>query len=117
MAMPADERLATGGRPLPASALRLQLELARELLLAPAPPVRTAHTGRQLTRELAARLDEAGIRYCHFKSNQHLEEALQGITDLDVLVDRRAGPKLTEILAGLGCKRFSAPPGGDYPAV
>ena len=82
-----------------------------------APQVATARTGLQLTREFATRLDEAGIRYCHFKSNQHLEAALQGITDMDVLVDRRAGPKLTEILGGLGCKRFSAPPSGDYPAV
>ena len=81
------------------------------------PQVATARTGLQLTREFATRLDEAGIRYCHFKSNQHLAEALQGITDMDVLVDRRAGPRLAQILAELGCKRFSAPPGGDYPAV
>src|SRR6185369_2364809 len=80
-----------------------------------APQVATARTGLQLTREFATRLDEAGIRYCHFKSNQHLEAAHQATTDMDVLVDRRAGPKLTEILGGLGCKRFSAPPSGDYP--
>ncbi|HEV8479269.1 MAG TPA: hypothetical protein VGR66_00620, partial [Candidatus Eisenbacteria bacterium] len=73
--------------------------------------------GLQLSRDLAARLDEAGIRYCHFKSNQHLEEGLLGITDLDVLVDRRAGTELARILDELDFKRFSAPPAGDYPGV
>ena len=82
-----------------------------------APRDATTHIGLQLTRQLSARLEEAGIRYCHFKSNQHLAEALQGVTDMDVLVDRRAGPRLTQILGELGCKRFSAPPAGGYPAV
>jgi len=77
----------------------------------------TAGTGVQLSHDLAARLDEAGIRYCHFKSNEHLEEGLLGITDLDVLVDRGSGPDLTRILGGLGFKRFSAPPAADYPGV
>ena len=80
-------------------------------------PVARNPTQLPLSLEFAARLEEAGIRYCHFKSNQHLEDALQGVTDMDVLVDRRAGPQLAQILAELGCKRFSAPPGGDYPAV
>jgi thymidylate kinase len=71
----------------------------------------------QLSHKVGARLEEAGIRYCHFKSNQHLAEALQGITDMDVLVDRHAGPRLAQILAELDCKRFSSSPGGDYPAV
>jgi len=78
---------------------------------AKAPP------GLRVVHDLAARLDRAGIRYCHFKSNQHLEQGLKGITDLDVLVERDAGLKLIRILAEAGYKRFSAPPGGDFPAV
>src|SRR5262245_18086205 len=81
------------------------------------PRVARPRIGLQISQDLAAQLEEPGIRYCHFKSNQHLDEALQGVTDLDVLVDRRAGPRLAQILAELGCKRFSPPPVGDYPAV
>ena len=29
--------------------------------------------------------DEKGVVYCHWKSNEHLAEALKGDTDLDVL--------------------------------
>src|SRR5213594_2496997 len=76
-----------------------------------------APSGLRVVHDLAARLDRAGIRYCHFKSNQHLEQGLKGITDLDVPVGREAGHRLIGILAEAGYKRFSAPPGGDYPAV
>jgi energy-coupling factor transporter ATP-binding protein EcfA2 len=36
-----------------------------------------------LLRELRAR----GVRYCHWKSNEHLDASLRGDTDLDVLFD------------------------------
>src|SRR5690606_39950604 len=32
-------------------------------------------------------LDRRGVRYAHWKSNEHLEDALRGETDLDLLVD------------------------------
>ena len=36
--------------------------------------------------ELFQRFDEAGVDYCHYKSNEHLLEGLAGVTDLDILV-------------------------------
>lgn len=71
----------------------------------------------EVVRDLVTRLDRAGIRFCQFKSNRHLNEGVGGITDLDVLVERSAGPMLSVVLGQSGFKRFSAPPGGDYPAV
>ena len=32
-------------------------------------------------------MDLNEIRYCHWKSNEHLKEALEGETDLDILFD------------------------------
>jgi hypothetical protein len=66
---------------------------------------------------LATRLDDAGIRYCQFKSNWHLGQGVCGLTDLDVLIEPNAGSRLTAIPGQAGYKRFSAPPGGDYPGV
>ena len=31
-------------------------------------------------------LDESRVRFCHWKSNEHLDSALEGLTDLDLLV-------------------------------
>jgi len=90
--------------------------------MAPEPPdLRLGGSRRipmlEVVRALAARFDEAGIRYCQFKSNWHLDQGVRGLTDLDVLVDPGAGSKLTAMLASSGYKLFSPPPGGDYPGV
>ena len=71
----------------------------------------------ELVRELAARLERAEIRYCHFKSNQHLAEGMLGITDMDVLVDRLDGTKLFAVLTECDFKRFTPAPGGAYSAI
>ncbi len=70
-----------------------------------------------VVRALAARLEVAGIRYCQFKSNWHLDQGLVGLTDLDVLIEPHAGSKLAAALGQSGYKSFSPPPGGDYPGV
>jgi hypothetical protein len=62
-------------------------------------------------------LDVAGIRYCHWKSNEHLDASLRGETDLDVLFDRRQVLRLAHLLAELGCKRFVVQPGRGYPGI
>jgi hypothetical protein len=62
-------------------------------------------------------LDAAGIRYCHWKSNEHLDASLRGETDLDVLFDRRQTLHLTHLLAQLGGKRFVVKPGRGYPGI
>jgi thymidylate kinase len=62
-------------------------------------------------------LDHHGVRYCHWKSNAHLREGLCGITDLDLLVDRRQAPRAQELFARYGFKRFTPAAGRGYSAV
>ncbi|HJS42324.1 MAG TPA: hypothetical protein VJ755_02555 [Gemmatimonadales bacterium] len=68
-------------------------------------------------RTLFDRIHEAGIRYCHWKSNQHLDASMIGATDLDVLVDRRDAARLAEVLAHTGVKPFRKIAGDEYPGV
>ncbi|MFH0946842.1 MAG: hypothetical protein V2A76_16740 [Planctomycetota bacterium] len=62
-----------------------------------------------LSRRLLDRLDEAGIAFCHWKSNEHLAAGLAGETDLDLLVDHEQRGNSEKILTDLGFKRFVAP--------
>lgn len=68
-------------------------------------------------RELTEKLHAEGIAYCHWKSNEHLEEGMIGVTDLDVLFDRSAAVPLGRILCETGYKRFAATQGRAYPGV
>lgn len=68
-----------------------------------------------VVRDLLDRLDVAGIAYCHWKSNQHLDAALAGLTDLDVLVERGHADELQATLAISGYRRFAAV--RAYPAI
>ena len=81
----------------------------------PPPPVQPSGLG--LVSVLFKRLNEADITYCHWKSNEHLGAAVAGLTDLDVLVDRRHGLALQHILSDCGFKRFAAPFLRAYPAI
>lgn len=82
------------------------------LPLPAASPARLA-----LVSSLFRHLDEAGVVYCHWKSNEHLAAGAAGRTDLDVLVDRRHQMELHRVLALQGLKRFATPPLRAYPAV
>lgn len=75
-------------------------------------PVRLA-----VLRALFDRLHAENIRYCHWKSNEHLLASFTGATDVDVLFDRRAIIPLTRILGAVGFKRFVVKPGRGYPGV
>ena len=69
---------------------------------------------------LAALLDDLGearIRYCSWKSNQHLAEGLAGLTDLDLLVDRRNAAAFRAIVARHGLKPVLPPRHGAFPAM
>ncbi|MEN8184414.1 MAG: hypothetical protein ABFS46_17965 [Myxococcota bacterium] len=61
--------------------------------------------------------DAAGVRYCHYKSNQHLLPALAGLTDLDILLDARHSREAQVVLGAAGYKRFDAKLAASYPAV
>lgn len=96
----------------------------------PAAPVLEPHTAPQsparregaggvlrVLAHLFQRLHAEGIRYCHWKSNEHLTAAMTGATDVDVLFDRAAIGPLTQILLESGFKRFVVKPGRGYPGI
>ena len=55
-----------------------------------------------LVRVLLTDLNRRQVRYCHWKSNASLDQALEGIGDLDLLVDPDHAAVLDTVLAGLG---------------
>lgn len=67
--------------------------------------------------DLFDRLHAEGIRYCHWKSNEHLGATLTGTTDIDLLVDRQATQTLARVLAGTSFKRFTTVGWRSYPAI
>ena len=93
--------------------------VATEVKEAPAPQAPEPSQPRPL--EQALRLlrewDAAGVRYCHYKSNQHLLPALAGLTDLDILLDHRHTRLAQVVLGAAGYKRFDAKLAARYPAV
>lgn len=61
--------------------------------------------------------EEKGIIYCHWKSNEHLAEALTGETDLDVLFLPEQRVLLDIALNECGLKRFRSTPMMQYNAI
>ncbi|WP_143162115.1 hypothetical protein [Phormidesmis priestleyi] len=61
-----------------------------------------------VVRDLTAQLEQQNIRYCHWKSNEHVDAAVEGKTDLDVLVDKSQKANLEEVLSEVGFKYFEA---------
>ncbi len=66
---------------------------------------------------LFSALDKNDVRYCHWKSNEHLDAGLAGETDLDVLVDRSHHRRWERILADHGFKRFTTAEGYSRPPM
>lgn len=83
----------------------------------------TARTGSvpgslHVLRDLFARVHDQGIRYCHWKSNEHLDATMIGATDVDVLFERQAAQRLTRLLTDTtSFKRFVVKPGHGYPGI
>ena len=71
----------------------------------------------RIVRELTSALHAARLSYCHWKGNARLHEAVLGLRDLDVLVDRDAALALSGILATVGFKRFASSPWEAVPAL
>lgn len=55
-----------------------------------------------LVSELAKSLREAGVAFCHWKSNAAIALAEQGLTDLDLLVSSEDQERFRDVLDGLG---------------
>jgi len=66
---------------------------------------------------LVGRLEDAGIRYCHWKSNWNLAQTLAGKTDLDLLVHRQDAGAYREVLQDLGFRPAAEDAGTPFPGV
>lgn len=71
----------------------------------------------KLCREFFSYLDKEQIRYCHWKSNEHLIEAVSGKTDLDVLVHADDQMKLESAITQFEIKKIMSPPSKQYPGL
>jgi thymidylate kinase len=63
----------------------------------------------QLSLRLGRQLEEAGIPYCHWKSNTAIERSISGQNDIDLLVEAAEARRFTELLSGLGFVRAYQP--------
>lgn len=77
----------------------------------------TTYPGLQIVRSWLAEMHDQDIPYCHFKSNVRVLDGLEGITDLDIMVDRAGYSNTVELLSKCGFKRFQTSRLMDYPAV
>jgi hypothetical protein len=71
----------------------------------------------RVCERLFERLNQEGLRYCHWKSNEHLLEALAGETDLDLLVAPEERTRFARILGALDFKRICSPAEKRYPGL
>lgn len=84
----------------------------------PAAPSGVAAPRLEILPQLFQRLDQEQIRYCHWKSTEHLGATMTGTTDVDVLVERSGAQRLTHLLtAGTTFKRFVVKAGRGYPGI
>ena len=70
-----------------------------------------------LVADLLAELHRREIRYCHWKSTPSIDVALQGRTDLDLLVDRRHAAAFATAIRKVGFKPFISSPARRFPGV
>ncbi|MFO1034694.1 MAG: hypothetical protein U1E15_11655 [Hyphomicrobiales bacterium] len=67
--------------------------------------------------ELRDRLRAAGVKFVHWKSNDHLAEALAGLTDIDLYVPPSDREAFATAMAGLGAQHIIGQPWSTYPNV
>ena len=68
-------------------------------------------------KQMLDAFEENNIQYCHWKSNEHLEPALVGDTDLDMLFLPEQRSEIDRVLNLCGLKRFRATPLMQYNAI
>jgi thymidylate kinase len=71
----------------------------------------------ELVSTLCRALEEAGIRYCHWKSNESLDRSASGENDLDLLVLRSDARRFEGILRDLGFRDAQLPRWKELPGV
>jgi thymidylate kinase len=70
-----------------------------------------------LVKEMLKRLRSADVRFCHWKSNRGLSNALAGNEDLDILTTKSSAGQFTSILADLGFKQLRSSPDREFPGI
>lgn len=73
-------------------------------------PVTAAVGAGTLSRRVLAELEAAEVAHCHWKSNDHLGPALDGETDIDLLVDNERLDDVYRIFAEAGLRRGRVAP-------
>ena len=68
-------------------------------------------------RNLFEELNKRGIRYCHWKSNASLAEALSGQTDIDLLIHRKDDKLFRSILSQLWFRPAITTDGEAFPSM
>jgi hypothetical protein len=86
-------------------------------LTSAAPPIAEPPLPLATAERLFEEWRNAGVLYCHWKSNEHVTDGMRGLTDLDVLVDRRQAIQAQAILGRCLFKRFAPVTGTGYPAI
>ena len=71
----------------------------------------------RISRNIFDSFEQLGVRYCHWKSNEHLIEGLNGDTDLDILVDPNDKLKVETIFEKWNVKKFLAVEKNRYPGI
>ena len=70
-----------------------------------------------ICRNIFAEWNSKNIKYCHWKSNEHLVAGLNGLTDLDVLLSKEHKEEGCAILAQMNCLKCKSQYGSRYPDV
>lgn len=73
--------------------------------------------GLALVQALCQALDDAEVRYCHWKSNHELERSVNGDSDLDLLIATDHTPRFTQVLYRLGFKQLHSAVQHAMPGV
>jgi thymidylate kinase len=93
-------------------------ELARDFDPAALPPTGdTPGPPLEFVVELCAALADAGVRYCHFKSNEAIARSAAGDNDLDLLVDPSDVETFERMVLRVGCRRAVTPAPRRFPAI
>ena len=72
---------------------------------------------RPILRRLFQTLEARGVRYCHWKSNIRLADALSGVDDVDLLVDREHAATFQNAILEAGFKFAVSRSSKGHPGV
>lgn len=71
----------------------------------------------EINKNFFEHLNTLNVRYCHWKSNEHLNRALAGKTDLDVLIHLKDKSDFEKVLTDFQFKKILSPPDKQFPGL